>query len=161
METLVRTVVALSPPSGIPCVRGISLSWVWWETSVKREAGVEFNFFTPFQVWTCRGEIWYTFSTYTAWMNSAHRLTVIVPVVSPKLVFVTLKFFVPTRVESAWCSSFPAKVTKSPSYDDRLISSTVRFGYDFAPGGWNWDLYSIRRGWLILVMSFMTSFVKN
>lgn len=69
-------------------------------------------------------------------MNSAHRLTVIVPVVSPKIVSATLRFFVPTRVESAWCSSFPAKVTKSLLFDDHLILSTVRFGYDFVAGGW-------------------------
>ena len=56
---------------------------------MKREAGVKLNFFTPFQVLTCRGAIWYTFPSWTAWMNSVHRLTVIVPVVSPKIMFAT------------------------------------------------------------------------
>lgn len=70
-------------------------------------------------------------------MNFVYRLIVIVFVVFLKIAFVILRFFVLIRVELVWCNSFFAKVIKSSSFDDRLISLTVRFGYDFVVGGWN------------------------
>ena len=117
------------------------------------ELGVVLSFLIPFQLLTCMGAIRYTFPVSTSYVSSAHKLTVICPVVSANVLSISLRFFAPTTVGSARWRALPKKVINSQSLEDCFICSTVHVGCKLSADGWNWNSYSVGsradKGWAV------------
>ena len=135
MEGTLRIPFALCSPSGVGSGMGRLVSSAWSETEVMTELGVVLSFLIPFQLLTCMGAIRYTFPVSTSCVSSAHKLTVICPVVSANVLSISLRFFAPTTVGSARWRALPKKVINSQSLEDCFICSTVHVGCKLSADG--------------------------
>ena len=86
---------------------------------------------------------------------------VICPVVSANVLSTSLRFFAPTTVGSVRWRTLPKKVINSQLLENCFIWSTVYVGWKLSADGRNWSSYSVGRGWMMVVMSLMTSFVPS
>ena len=123
------------------------------------ELGVVLSFLIPFQPLNCMGTMRYTFPVSISCVSSAHKFMVICLVVSANVLSTSLRFFALTTVGSARWRTLPKKVINSQLLKDCFIWSTVYVRWKPSADSWNWSSYSVGRGWLMVVMSLMTSFV--